>query len=157
MLVSEYSFPRGGETMSDGREGARTISQENLEALQRGYAHFIATGDFLDDVMHPDFVWDMSTFRGWPERQTYPGVDGARRFMTDWLAAWEDWELEVDGFVPGEEAVVAVVHQRGRSKATGLEAEMDFAMVWTFRDGKQFRMNMYASREEALEAAGLVG
>lgn len=144
-----------GETTGDGRQGAQTTARENLEALQRGYAHFIATGDFLDDLFHRDFIWDMSTFRGWPERQTYPGVDGARQFMADWLAAWEDWELEVEEFVAGDEAVVAVVHQRGRSKATGLEADMDFAMLWTFGDGKQLRMNMYASREEALEAAGL--
>jgi ketosteroid isomerase-like protein len=32
---------------------------------------------------------------------------------------------------------------------------MRFAQVWTFRDGRITRMNMYADREEALEAAGL--
>jgi ketosteroid isomerase-like protein len=96
----------------------------------------------------------MSTFRGWPERQTYPGVDGARQFMADWLAAWEDWDLEVEEFAAGDEVVVAVVHQRGRSRATGLAADMNFAMLWTFRDGTQLRMKMYASRDEALEAAG---
>jgi hypothetical protein len=38
----------------------------------------------------------MSTFRGWPERKTYPGIEGAREFLRDWLDAWEDWELEVE-------------------------------------------------------------
>jgi ketosteroid isomerase-like protein len=146
-----------GETIGDGRESARTTSQENLEALQRGYAHFIATGDFLENVIHPDFVWDMSTFRGWPERQTYPGVDGARQFMADGLAAWEDWELEVEEFLAGDEVVVAVVHQRGGRRRPGWRPTWTFAMLWTFRDGKQFRMNMYASRDEAVAAAGLGG
>jgi len=155
MLIRQYPLNADAEMMGDGRESAQTTSQENLEALQRGYAHFIETGDFLEDLIHPDFVWDMSTFRGWPERQTYPGIDGARQFMADWLAAWEDWRLEVEEFLAGEDAVVAVVHQRGQSKATGLVADMNFAMVWTFRDGKQVRMNMYASPDEALEATGV--
>ena len=32
---------------------------------------------------------------------------------------------------------------------------MRFAQVWSLRDGLAFRMQMYASVEEALEAAGL--
>jgi hypothetical protein len=32
---------------------------------------------------------------------------------------------------------------------------MRFAQVWTLRDGQGIRMEMYASPDEALEAAGL--
>jgi ketosteroid isomerase-like protein len=32
---------------------------------------------------------------------------------------------------------------------------MRFGRVWTFRDGLIARMEMYADRDEALEAAGL--
>jgi len=76
--------------------------------------------------------------------------------MRDWWEAWEDWELEVEELLEAGESVVAIVRQRGRSKATGLPADMHFAMVWTVRDGKQFRMRMYASPDEALEATGLL-
>jgi ketosteroid isomerase-like protein len=131
------------------------MSQENVETLRRGYAHFIATGDFPEEDFDPDFVWDMSTFRGWPEHQTYAGLEGAREFMANWLEAWEDWEFEVEELLDAGESVVAVVRQRGRSRATGLPVDMHFAMVWTFRDGKQIRMRMYASPDEALTAAGL--
>jgi ketosteroid isomerase-like protein len=133
------------------------MSQQNVERLRDGYAYFLANGDFREELFHPDFVWDMSTFRDWPERQTYAGLEGAREFMDDWGEAWEDWQLEVEEFLDAGEDVVAVVHQRGRSRATGLPIEMDFAMVWTFREGRQFRMRMYASRDEALEATGLDG
>jgi len=34
-------------------------------------------------------------------------------------------------------------------------AVLAFAQVWTLRDGKQIRMEMYSNPEEALEAAGL--
>jgi ketosteroid isomerase-like protein len=130
------------------------MSQENVERLRRGYELWLATGDFPDDT-HPDFVWDMSTFRGWPERPTYPGSEGAREFLANWNAAWEDWELEVEDYIDAGERVIAIVRQRGRSKTSGVSVEMRFGQVWTFQDGKQIRMQMYASPEEALEAAGL--
>ena len=128
------------------------MSQENVENVRRGYEHFLATGDFLEAIVHRDFVWDMSTFRGWPERQTYAGLNGAREFVADWR---EDWELEPEELLDAGETVVAIVRQRGCSKATGLPVDMRFAMVWTLRDGKQARMRMYASPDEALDAAGM--
>jgi hypothetical protein len=54
------------------------MSQENVERLRHGLEHFMATGEFIVQNFHADFVWDMSTFRGWPEQQTYPGLDGGR-------------------------------------------------------------------------------
>lgn len=131
------------------------MSQENVETVRRGFEYFIATGDFLEEIVHPDFVWDMSAFRGWPERQTYAGLKGAREFIADWREPWEGWELELEELVDVGERVVAIVRQRGRSKATGLPVDMHFAMVWTIRDGKQAQMRMYASPDEGLEAVGL--
>ena len=75
--------------------------------------------------------------------------------MADWLEAWDDWELELEGVRDAGEVVVAIVLQRGRSKATGLPVDMHFGQVWQVRDGKNLRMRMYASPDEALEAAGL--
>ena len=131
------------------------MSAENVEIIRRGYEEFLATGELAERITAPEFVWDMSTFHGWPERQTYEGVEGTREFLADWVGAWEDWRLEVRDLVDAGDDVVAIVHQSGRSKATGLEVEMDFAMVWTMQDGKQTRMRMYADPDEALRAVGL--
>ena len=127
----------------------------NLELMRRGYEEFVATGQLSADRMDPEFVWDMSTFGSWPERQTYEGIEGAREFMDAWQGAWDDWKLEVEELHPAGDKVVAVVRQRGRAKATGLPVDMLFGQVWTFRNGKQLRMEMYATPEEALRAAGL--
>src|SRR5947209_15423000 len=35
------------------------MSRENLEIVRRGYEHFVATGELLPEIAHPDFVWDM--------------------------------------------------------------------------------------------------
>jgi ketosteroid isomerase-like protein len=107
------------------------------------------------DLATADFVWDMSNFHGWPEQQVYEGVDGTRAFLSEWVEAWEDWELELEGLYDAGDKVVALVYQRGRSKAAGMPVEMYFAQVWTLRDGKVSRMDMYSDRAEALEAAGL--
>lgn len=131
------------------------MAPDNLEVQRRGYEHFRATGEVLDEIVDPEFVWDMSTFGNWPERQTYEGVEGMREFLTTWVSAWEDWVLEVEELHPAGDKVVAIVRQRGRAKETGLPVDMHFGQVWTYRDGKQLRMEMYATPEEALRAAGL--
>jgi ketosteroid isomerase-like protein len=131
------------------------MSQENVDAIRRGYAHFQAENDFPEELMHPEFVWDMSTFRGWPERTTYEGLEGAREFMRDWLDAWDDWEIDVEELRDAGDRVVAIVRQHGRAKSTGLPVDMLLAQVWTVREGKQARMQMYADVGEALRATGL--
>jgi ketosteroid isomerase-like protein len=97
----------------------------------------------------------MSNFHDWPEQQVYEGAEGARTFLSEWTDAWEDWELEIDALHDAGDSVVALVRQHGRSKAGGMPVEMSFAQVWTLRDGKEARMEMYSDRGEALEAAGL--
>jgi ketosteroid isomerase-like protein len=132
------------------------MSGDNVELVRRGYEHFAATGDMLAEQTDPSFVWDMSTFRGWPERKTYPGLEGAREFLADWSAAWENWELDPEELLDaGGGRVLAIVRQRARSKATGLAVEMHFAMLWSVRDGMQVRMEMYADPAEGLQATGL--
>jgi len=132
------------------------MSQENVEIVRRGYAHRQATGDFLEEIIAPDFVWDMSTFRGWPERQFYEGLEQARSFIRDWTAAFDDWEIEVDEVHDaGGDKVVGILRQRGRSQTTGLPVEMLYAQVYTVREGIEVRMEMYADPDEALKAVGL--
>ena len=133
------------------------VSRENVEIVQRGYEQFAATGELVEEIVTPDFVWDMSNFDGWPEQQVYEGVEGARKFLAEWTAAWDDWELELDALHDAGDTVVALIRQRGRSKVAGMPVDMSLAQVWTLRDGKETRMDMYSDVTEALKAAGLRG
>ena len=94
------------------------MSQENVELVQRAYEHFRRTGDFSEEFIDRDYVWDLSHYTGWPEEQTYHGIDGARRFMIEWIDSWDDWEWEVESLHEAGDKVVSVLHQSGRSKAT---------------------------------------
>jgi ketosteroid isomerase-like protein len=129
------------------------MSQEHVEIIRRGYEQFTAKGEIR---AHADLIWDVSRL-GWPEQQIYSGAEGAMRFNAEWADAWDDWELEPEQYLDAGERVVVILNQRGRSKATGIPVDMRFAQVWTLQDGQGIRMEMYASVEEALEAAGLSG
>jgi len=131
------------------------MSQENVEIVRRGFRHFQATGDFLEEIIAPDFVWDMSKFSGWPDQQVYNGVEGARTFIRNWTDPWDEWELEVDSFHDAGAEVLVILRQRGRSKTTGMPVDMLFAQVYALRDGLQTRMVMYARPDEARKAVGL--
>jgi uncharacterized protein len=131
------------------------MSHENLEIVRRGWDHFLATGELLEGIVAPDFAWDMSTFRGWPEQRLYLGVDGVRTFLRDWTAPFDDWTIELQALHDAGDRVVSVCRQWGRSKRTAMPVEMLFGMVWTVRDGMETRMEMYADPAEALQAVGL--
>jgi ketosteroid isomerase-like protein len=127
------------------------MSPEIVEIMRRGYEHFRVSGEIR---AHSDLVWDVSKL-GWPDQQIYYGPEGANQFNAQWADAWDGWELEVEEYIDAGERVVVIVNQRGRSKVTGIPVDMRFAQVWSFRDGRAIRMQMYANVDEALEAVGL--
>jgi ketosteroid isomerase-like protein len=131
------------------------VTQENVEIVRGAYERFRTTGRFDAEIATPDFVWDMSNFHGWPEQQVYEGVEGAETFLSDWTSTWDDWELELEGLRDAGDKVLALLRQHGRSKAAGMPVDMSFAQVWTLRDGKEARMEMYSDPSEALKAVGL--
>jgi uncharacterized protein len=131
------------------------MSRQNVELVRRGYEQFATRKAFVSELAAPDFAWDMSHFHGWPEQQVYEGVAGAERFLEEWISAWDDWELKLEELLDAGDKVVGIHRQHGRSRSTGIRVDMFFAMVWTLRDGRQTRMEMYSKVEEALEAVGL--
>jgi ketosteroid isomerase-like protein len=126
-----------------------------MDIVREGYERFLVTREFVGDISTDDFVLDMSNYHGWPEQQAYEGAEGVNAFFREWLAAWDDWEFELEALHDGGDRVVALVRQRGKSKAAGMTVEMSFAQVFTIRDGKQSRLEMYSDRDDALASAGL--
>jgi ketosteroid isomerase-like protein len=58
----------------------------------------------------------------------------------------------IDG---GGNTVAGVLRFGGRAKLSGLATDSTFGVVFWIRDGKIARGREYATREQALEAAGL--
>jgi ketosteroid isomerase-like protein len=57
---------------------------------------------------------------------------------------------------PGDDKVIAVLRLSGRAKLSGVETDLTYAVVYTIRDGKVARGREYWTKDQALEAAGLL-
>ena len=85
----------------------------------------------------------------------YRGVEGVRRFYRAYNEAWRQIDYDVEELIDAGDHVVSVVKNRLRGRGSGVEVERDIPAVWTVREGKILRVVFYATREDALEAAGL--
>jgi ketosteroid isomerase-like protein len=62
---------------------------------------------------------------------------------------WDAGDLRAVG-----EKVVVDFTLRARGKTTGLDFGQNAVMVWSFRDGKAVRIELFETLDEALAAAG---
>jgi ketosteroid isomerase-like protein len=129
------------------------MSSQNVELVDRALREFI-TSRRPSDLIAPDSVWDMSGFRGWPDLAEYRGNDGFLEFFAKWTEPYDAWDMDVEQLVDaGGNRVVAVQHQRGRLKGAESWVDLRFAVVYTLADGLVRRMQVFATPEEAFEAA----
>jgi ketosteroid isomerase-like protein len=128
------------------------MSEENVQivrqALEAPLRHDNETTlDFYDPDIEVRGLID-------PHR-VYRGRDGVTAYFRDWITPWDSIRGEVDEWIDAGDQVIAIVHERGRGKLSGVDVEQWNAHVWTLRNGKLFRLRIYASKLEALEAVGL--
>jgi ketosteroid isomerase-like protein len=69
--------------------------------------------------------------------------------------AWEERRLEPVEFFDAGDEVVVFLHEYRRGKSSGVELEVDTAVVYELRDGRVVRMQGYMDRAAAKKAAGL--
>jgi ketosteroid isomerase-like protein len=135
------------------------MSQENVEIVRRIYD---AAGRRDDDatwlaLYDPEVDWDVShsPARDLLGRRVYHGHEGLRSFFRDWHEAWEEVTPELEEVIDAGEHAISVETTRGRGRTSGAEVELPHYAVWTIRNGKVVRVVWFATRDEALEAAGL--
>jgi uncharacterized protein len=131
------------------------VSEENVEVVKRFMSRFEA-GDRREWREHfdPDVVWDTSASQ-MPVAGVYRGHPGVERFFRDWLGTWTDYEVANTEYIDAGDAVIVVFRQSGTGRGSGVRVERDFFGVYELRESKVVRFRLYASREDALEAAGL--
>jgi hypothetical protein len=133
------------------------MSEENVAAVRRAWEAWIR-GD-LDAAFaetSPDFEWDLRHFPGWPDGQIFKGRDAVTGFFQRWRDSWDEYEAGVDDYVDvGENRVLVLGWQSGRGRGSGAATEMEWAQIYTVRDGRLLRCENYADREEALRAVGM--
>lgn len=86
----------------------------------------------------------------------YKGFDGYLKWLGQWLEAWEEFEIEVEGIEPiGERHVVVDVRQFGLGKGSGVPVDQRVSQMWEIRDGKIVRLHLYPDHSQARAAAEL--
>jgi ketosteroid isomerase-like protein len=86
------------------------------------------------------------------------GKAAVAAYVQDWLDTFDELTSEpIELIDVGGDQVIAVLRISGRAKLSGVETDLTYAVVYTIRDGKIARGREYAARDEALEAAGLLG
>jgi len=131
------------------------VSKEPVEVIHQGWDAWLQ-GDLprLFGLCDADIVWDTSHFRDWPE-SAYHGTAGVERFLNEWLAVWDDYEMQLDDvFAAPDGRVVSLIHHRGKGQTSGLGLDMEMAQIATVCDGKITRLDNYDDRAQALEAVG---
>jgi ketosteroid isomerase-like protein len=103
-------------------------------------------------LVHPAIV----SFRAppLPDAQTYHGPEGVLQMYADWTADFGEFEMDYEEPIDAGDRVVVPVIQRARGRASGAPVAGTFWFVFTLAGGLITRYDVYASREQALEAAG---
>jgi ketosteroid isomerase-like protein len=131
------------------------MSEENVEIVRRSIAAYDSGGlDAVAAFWHPDIDWravegyldDVGLIRG---------PDGLRQYYRQWEETFDAGRTEIEELIDAGDQVIAVLRGVGRMKGSDAEIDLRYAVVISIRDGKIASGREYATREEALEAAGL--
>jgi uncharacterized protein len=132
---------------------ARAMSQENVKLVRRildGWAQ----GDFRvgRDLLTPDFEWHQFPEAVEPGTRRGAEVRGALRKLFE---VYEDVRVDAREFIDAGDKVVVVGRSTATARGSVLRLDNPIAFVWTVRDGKLVRNEVFTNRRDALEAAGL--
>jgi ketosteroid isomerase-like protein len=106
----------------------------------------------------PNFeLYDPHMEWGWSDE--FPGLAGVYEDHEDpnsrlhaWLSGWEDWRAEAEEFLEFGDHVVVLAIYWGRGKGSGVEISQRGAHVFELRDGKVVRLEIFASRQKAIDS-----
>jgi ketosteroid isomerase-like protein len=138
------------------------MSQENVERIRRGHGVISQSGWDSEDtvrigteMLHPDVEWHDQ--RELPGATVHQGVKEVERHLAAAQEAleYEAMDLDLLELLDADPCAVAVNRVRARGRASGVPVERDAVHVYRFRGPKIERVDIYGSRAEALEAAGL--
>jgi ketosteroid isomerase-like protein len=85
------------------------------------------------------------------------GKDAGRAYLQEWLELFDDFNPEpIELIDAGDEQVITLVRYGGRERRSGMLVPPEyFAVVNKIRNGKIVSGREYATREEAVKAAGI--
>jgi ketosteroid isomerase-like protein len=125
------------------------MTEANVDALKRGYAA-LNRGDLsvVRELLDPEIEWHEPAPS--PDAGTHRGRDSFERFLRGWLESFEEFQVEPEQIIERGDRLIAVVHQSGKGRSSGLRVDARLAHVWTVEAGKAVRWEAVAEPEDAL-------
>jgi ketosteroid isomerase-like protein len=132
------------------------MSQENVEIVETALDAMAQEGlDVFSEYWADDVEW-RAVEGALDDRGPLHGKEACRAYVQDWLDTFDELTVEPQELIDaGADQVVGVLRLTGRAKLSGIETQLTYAVVYGVRDGKIARGREYATRGDALEAAGL--
>lgn len=129
------------------------MSKGNVDIVRRAYDAF-ARGDIaaLRQVLSPDIEW--RTTPDVPFLGNYRGIDEFLAAMNEWTEPFDELTTTVEEMIDTGDRVVVRHRMRGRGTDSGAEVDLVLWQVVTVENGQLTRMHDFATREEAMQAAG---
>jgi ketosteroid isomerase-like protein len=125
---------------------------EDFARLIRDDARWRKLATSAAPLVHADAV---SIRPGVPGATGHVGVEGFRRLWLDWLAPWSEYRTAVEQVFDCGDRVLLLQKSSGRMGDSAAEVHLSPGVVWTVRDAKIARFEVYADRADALKAVGL--
>ena len=143
------------ESGTPPRDTAQAMSEENVEVVRKLTDAF-NRGD-LDawlGFLSPEVAWESLPLVGF--RDVYRGRSGAREWLEQLLEVFEEARLEIEETTAlSDDRVLTGYTQIGRGRGSGLPGELrTWQILWVAKD-LITRRQVFWTRDEALEAAGL--
>ena len=88
--------------------------------------------------------------------QVYRGHAGMRSYMASVYEAFEGYRPEVEELIDVGDQVLTLAIEHGKGRGSGADVQANrTAHLWTLRDGRAVRLDLYLNRDKALKAVGL--
>jgi ketosteroid isomerase-like protein len=130
------------------------MSQDNVEVLHAMYAA-LNEGDAERALayLHPQA--ELHADPADPTSDSYYGLGEFQRGIALWQQEWRSMRYEIAKTTQGSDQVLMTIRLHGIGKRSGAEIDREIFHVWTIRDGKAQRCEVYSDRSQALKASGL--
>jgi ketosteroid isomerase-like protein len=127
------------------------MSQENVEIVRRAFeASRRGDNEAALALYDPEVTLHHHVDGG-----VYRGLTGVRAFFGDWFTTWDELTYDAEEWIDAGDDVIAALYVRARGRHSQVPVERREWHVWTLREGKLWRLRIYATKTEGLKAAGL--
>jgi ketosteroid isomerase-like protein len=144
------------------------MSQENVEIVRSLFAPFDGTNvaaiewdseavrEMLGRAYSPDAeLTTLASGLGTGVGELYRGVDGASRYLREWLEPFSDYRIDNLDYIEAGDCVLVPSRQWGVGAGSGARVEIELTTLFELRDGKITRVHQFDTLEGAREAARL--